>query len=189
MAGRSAAVGTVVLRKVGLDDDSISKNMANTHQTSIDQRRSALQTAWRAYIVLLTVPLVGLLLLIVSYPRAGVPSATADGWNGWFLGTLTYLAVGVPAALFYRKRVCSSYSRGEAVPPRNYLRGMLAVWLALEVGAILSLVGCYMTRSFLPCLATWGVAFVFYITQWPSGVMLVGRAGASEDPQIYETPR
>jgi hypothetical protein len=151
--------------------------------------QSALQTAWRAYVGLMALPLVGLLLLIASYLRAGVPSTTAAGWNGWFLVILAYLAVAVPAALFYRKRVCGSYARGEAVAPRDYLAGMFAVWLALEVGAILSLVGCFVTRSFLPCLAAGGVAFAFYITQWPSGVMLVGRTGASDDPETYEAPR
>jgi hypothetical protein len=163
--------------------------MTNANQYSIDQRRSALRTAWRAYVVLLTLPFVGLLLLIVLYLRARVPWTMAGGWNGWFFLILAYLAVGVPAALFYRKRVCSGYARGEAVAPRDYLAGMLAVWLALEVGGILSLVGCYVTRSFLPCLAAGGVAFVFFITQWPSGVMLRGRTGASADPQTFESPR
>jgi hypothetical protein len=152
-------------------------------------KQSALRTAWRAYVVLLILPLVGLLLLTVSYLRAGIPSRAVGGVDSWFLLTLAFLAVAVPAALFYRKRACRGYSRGEAVAPRDYLRGMLAVWLALAAGAILSLVACYMTRSFLPCLAAWGVAFAFYITQWPSGSMLVGRKGATDDPQIYETPR
>jgi hypothetical protein len=46
-----------------------------------------------------------------------------------------------------------------------------------------------MTASFLPDLLPAIAAFVFLITLWPTGKMMLNHVGDSNDPQIYEEPR
>jgi hypothetical protein len=147
-----------------------------------------LRAAWWAYVVLLILPFT-LLAVVVAFKKTGLTLAPSHGVNRWLLLEAAYLVVGIPAALFYRRHLCSAYFRGDAVPPRLYLVGMFTVWLALEVGMILSIIGCYATASFLPGLLPAIIAFVFFITLWPTGKMMVSHVGESEDPQIYVEPR
>jgi hypothetical protein len=163
--------------------------MADINSNSVDRRRATLRAAWVVYIILLTVPLAGLLLLLVSYIGSDVPVRTGLHLNGWFVLTFVWLAVGVPAALFFRRHLCGDYVRGKVVPRGKYFAGMLTVWLTLEVGMILSLIGCYVTELFVPNLALALVAFVFFVTHWPSGTMLFSRGGDSDDSEVYRQPR
>jgi len=150
---------------------------------------SALRAAWGAYAVLLVLPFPVFAVVIFSHSTVGMPPRIAHGVNRWFLLTMAYLAIGLPAALFYRRYLCSAYFRGNVVAPRQYLIGMLTVWLTLEVGMILPIIGCELTASFLPGLLPAIVAFMFFITLWPTGKMMVSRVGDREDPQIYVEPR
>jgi len=147
-----------------------------------------LRAAWSAYVVLLFFPFT-LLAVVVAFKNSGIAPSHSHGVDPWLLLTTAYLVVGTTTALFYRRRLCGAYFRGEAVTPRQYLLGMLTIWLALEVGMILSIVGCYVTASFLPDLLPAIVAFVFFITLWPTGKMMVTHVGNSNDAQIYEEPR
>jgi hypothetical protein len=166
-----------------------SKQLPNDAAALPDHRALALRTGWCAYLVLLVFPLA--LSAVVVFLRAGATGRreSAHDMNGWFLIAMAYLIVGIPAALFYRRHLCISYFRGSVVAPRQYLIGMLTVWLTLEFGMILSIVGCYVTTSFLPCLLPALLAFMFLITLWPNGRMMVSHVGNSNDPQIYEEPR
>jgi hypothetical protein len=147
-----------------------------------------LRAAWWAYVVLLIFPFT-LVAVAIALMNTGISSAPRHGVNHWLLIATACLVVGVPVALFYRRRLCGAYFRGDAVPPRQYLVGMLSVWLVLEVGMIVSIVGSYVTASFLPSLLPAIVAFVFFTTLWPTGKMMVSHVGDSNDPQIYEEPR
>jgi hypothetical protein len=147
-----------------------------------------LRAAWWTYVVLLILPFM-LIAVVVALMNTGISPTPSHGMKRWLLLSTAFLVVGVPAALFYRRRLCGAYFRGDAVPPRQYFAGMLAVWLALEVGMILSVIGCYVTASFLPDLLPAIVAFVFFVTLWPTGKMMVTHVGNSNDAQIYEEPR
>jgi hypothetical protein len=154
-----------------------------------ERSRSAFRAAWVSYVALLMLPFVALAVVVWSNVNAGVPPRPPRGTDGWFLLTMAYVTVGVPAALLYRRRVCVAHAHGGVVAPRKYLAGMLSVWLALEGGMILPVVGCYVTGSFLPGLLPALVSFVFFVTLWPNGEMLTSYAGDSEDPEIYREPR
>jgi hypothetical protein len=151
--------------------------------------QSALRTAWLAYLVMLLLPFP--LLAVVLYVHFVLHTASehANVANRWFLLTMAYLSVAVPAALVYRKHLCSAYYRGELVTPRNYLVAMITVWLSLEVGMILGVVGCGVTESLLPCLFPTALAFGFFMTLWPTGRMMISRVGNQSDAAIYEEPR
>ena len=66
---------------------------------------------------------------------------------------------------------------------------MLAIWSALEFGGIISLLGCFVEQSLLPNLLPALVAFMFFVTLWPSGKAMVSSVGNAEDASVYEAPR
>ena len=145
--------------------------------------------AWFTWLALLLAPF--LVFMFVAYRLMDEMAAprNQEGSNAWFLGTMAYLAVFAPLAILYRSRCFSNYYKGQCVAPRDYLRGSLAVWLTLEVGGILALVGCLMMNSLLPCLIPALVAFMFFVPFWPSGTAMVRPTGHHEDTGRYEEPR
>ena len=108
----------------------------------------------------------------------------------WFITASIYLLIVVPVAFFWRGHVFKAYWSGRPVTPHKYVYGMLSVWLALVIGGIYSLIGCYVEHSLLPNLLPALVAFMFYVTLWPSGRAMVRHTvGATDDPEVYEEPR
>ncbi len=63
------------------------------------------------------------------------------------------------------------------------------MWGALEFGGIFSLLGCLVDHALLPNLLPALVAFMFYVTLWPSGRAMVSRMGHHEDAGMYEEAR
>jgi hypothetical protein len=163
--------------------------MLSNNQTPPLRRNIALRDAWLAYIFLLMLPFVVLAVVLISHANTATPPRVSHGMSSWFLGTMAYLAVGVPAALFYRRHLSGAYFRGQVVSPRHYLAGMLTVWLTLEIGMIAPLIGCFVTGSFLPDLLPAILAFMFFVVLCPTGKMMTSHVGSSEDPQIYKEPR
>jgi hypothetical protein len=149
----------------------------------------ALRYAWYVYLALLVIPF--LLFLYVVW--AGDRSAEIPGRalaNRWFIGTVAYIVLVVPASFFLRSRYFQGYWSGDCVSPRNYFKGMLVSWLALEIGGLLSLTGCLVTGSFAPCILPALVAFMMFAALWPNGRAMICRdRGASDDPERYEEPR
>ncbi|HEX8524037.1 MAG TPA: hypothetical protein VF669_17420 [Tepidisphaeraceae bacterium] len=107
----------------------------------------------------------------------------------WFLCTMAYLAIGVPASFFLRSREFKAYWKGKCVSPGHYLRGMLSVWLTMEIGGIAALVGCLVTQSLLPNLLPALVAFMLFIPFWPSGRAMTCPVGDQDDAENYAEPR
>jgi hypothetical protein len=107
----------------------------------------------------------------------------------WFLGASVYLLVVVPASFFWRGHVFKAYWTGQTIGPTTYLYGMLTMWAALEFGGIFSLLGCLVDHALLPNLLPALVAFMFYVTLWPSGRAMVSRMGHHEDAGKYEEAR
>lgn len=154
----------------------------------------AVRYAWISWLTLLLLPF--LLFLFVAWSltdqatEAGSQGGNARLANAWFVGSMAYLAIAVPAAIFWRSRVFRAYWEGEVVAPRDYLHGMLTVWIAIEIGGILSLLGCLVSGSLLPCLLPAIVAFMFFVPLWPSGHAMVRRnVGNVDDTGRYEEPR
>jgi len=90
---------------------------------------------------------------------------------------------------FWRGRIFKSYWSGQPIAPAKYLYGVLVPWTALEFGGIISLLGCFVDQALLPNLLPALLAFMFYVTLWPSGRSMVRSMGDAEDAGLYEAPR
>jgi len=149
---------------------------------------TAIRLAWVTWIALLVVPF--FLFLSVVWTLTNHESArVATQQPSWFLASSAYLLVVVPASFFWRSRLFKCYWSGHPIPPAKYLYGMLAIWAALEFGGIISLLGCFVDRSLLPNLLPALIAFMFFVTLWPSGRSMVTVVGNAEDASVYEEPR
>jgi hypothetical protein len=151
--------------------------------------RQALRIAWCCWLILLSIPALVFLIVMWRMMDGGVSGLGGAASERWFLATMVYLAIAVPTSFFWRSHVFKAYSAGKSVAPRNYLQGMLTVWLAMEIGGILALVGCLMTGSLLPNLVPAMVAFILFIPFWPSGGAMTRPVGNEDDAENYEEPR
>ena len=152
-------------------------------------RGFTMRAAWWAYVILLILPLALLAGVIKSRSNGGLHQGTTQTVDRWFVMMMAYLAVGIPAALFYRRHLCIAYALGKVVTPQKYFLGMLTVWLALEVGMIIPILRCDVTASYLPGLLPAVLAFMFYLTLWPTGTMMIRRVGAVADSAVYRQSR
>ena len=149
----------------------------------------ALQYAWYIYLVLMACPFLLFLYVIWSLMGQGLARNTYLS-DRWFLSAVAYIVLIVPASFFARSRLFKAYWTGNCVLPRAYIKGMFITWFALEVGGILSLVGCLLSRSLLPSLLPALAAFMMFVVLWPNGrAMICKGRGASDDPERYEEPR
>lgn len=150
----------------------------------------ALRYAWMWWLGFLAVPFVLFLYVVWSLmDDSGATRRDLPAANVWFIVSMAYIILAVPAAIFWRSRVFKAYWSGECVSPRSYLTGMLTVWATLEIGGIFSLIGCLISDSLLPNLLPSLVAFMLFTPLWPSGRAMVCSAGSSDDPEQYEEPR
>lgn len=150
--------------------------------------RTALKLAWATWTVLLILPFLlflGAVWTLMFRESAGVHMEH----HAWFLASSAYLLIVVPASFFWRGRLFKIYWTGHPIPPAKYLYGMLAMWAALEFGGIIALLGCFIEQSLLPNLLPALVAFMFFVTLWPSGKAMVSSVGHAEDASVYEEPR
>jgi hypothetical protein len=108
--------------------------------------------------------------------------------NTMFIAAIAFLFIMGPVSFVIRSRLFRSYWRGEPVNPRDYLLGMLVVWMTFEIGGLLSLAGCLLSNSLLPCLLPALASFMFFTPLWPSGKAMVRPTG-SDDPEMYSEPR
>jgi hypothetical protein len=149
----------------------------------------ALRLAWCSWLILLSIP--ALVFLAVMWRMVGGDLSALDGTASyrWFILTMVYLALIIPAAFFWRGHIFKAYSAGLPVAPRDYLKGMLTIWLATEIGGLLALIGCLVTNSLLPNLIPAMVAFMLFTPFWPSGRAMTHPVGNEDDPERYEEPR
>ncbi len=167
-------------------DIAAHEGMAGTGATL--SPRTALRLAWVTWAVFLVIPFF-LFLSIVWILGMREEAAPQPSQHAWFLGASAYLLVVVPLSFFWRGHVFKAYWSGQPIQPKKYLYGMLSVWAALVFGGIFSLLGCFVDRSLLPNLLPALIAFMFYVTLWPSGRAMVAHTGHSEDPSKYQEPR
>lgn len=149
---------------------------------------TALRLAWATWVILLVLPFL-LFLGVVWTLMFHESAAVRVEQHSWFLASSAYLLVVAPASFFWRGRLFKTYWSGHPIPPAKYLHGMLAIWSALEFGGIIALLGCFVERSLLPNLLPALIAFMFFVTLWPSGKAMVSSVGHEEDASVYEEPR
>lgn len=150
---------------------------------------AAMRRAWIAWLVMLVAPFI--LFIVAVWYAAWMASGerTDDVGRVWFIIGMLYMVVIVPVALFWRSHVFKAYWQGRPVAPRDYLEGMLSVWIALEIGGLFSLLGCIVGGNLLPNLLPALVAFMFYVLMWPNGHAMSRTVGDSDDHAVYEEPR
>ena len=148
----------------------------------------ALRIAWVSWVVLLAIPALGFLAVMWTFIG---DETTPDRGLGerWFLVTMIYMAVAVPAAFFWRSREFKAYWDGKAVSPARYLRGTLIVWLTIEIGGLMALAGCLASNGLTPNLLPAMVAFMLFTPFWPSGRAMTHPVGDDDDFEVYEEPR
>jgi hypothetical protein len=154
---------------------------------------SALRIAWVSYVIFAFLPFFLFVGVIVHAMNSTTPVVDPLAFGStaakWCIGSLTYLAIGVPCAIFWRSHLFRAYWRGQRVAPSAYLHGMVAVWVALEIGGLLSLVGCLVSDSVMPGLLPAAVAGVLFAPFYPNGRAMVTTQGHSDDPESYQEPR
>jgi len=150
--------------------------------------RNAIRLAWAVWWALAIVPFL-LFLCVVWTLGIHAKELVYSDRHTWFLISSLYLLLAAPASFFFRTHLFKEYWAGKPVAPGKYLSGMIAMWVTLELGGILSLLGCFLDHSLLPNLLPAMLAFIFYVTLWPSGRSMVKTVGNHEDPQTYEEPR
>jgi hypothetical protein len=151
--------------------------------------RTALRIAWVTWVVLLVIPFLMFLCVVWTLGIRADGSAAPVPHHLWFMAASIYLLVGVPGSFFWRGHVFKAYWSGHTIAPGKYVVGMISVWLALEIGGIFSMAGCFVDQAMLPNLLPALVAFMFFVTLWPTGRAMVRPVGDNEDPQIYQEPR
>jgi hypothetical protein len=148
---------------------------------------TALRSAWLWWVVLLLLPFALFLGVVLSLLASeGEPNPGIA--NTFFMVSLLWLLVTVPGAFALRSYCFRAYWEGRPVEPRSYLRGMITVWLSMEIGGILALLGCWASNSLMPCLLPAAVAFMLFTPFWPSGNAMEESAGPEDDEQHYHEP-
>jgi hypothetical protein len=152
--------------------------------------RTALRLAWVTWTIMLIIPFLLFLAIVWTLGMSqGTTLRIQTNQEHWFLGTSAYLLIVVPLSFFWRGHVFKAYWTGQTIPPVKYLYGMLTMWAALEFGGIFSLLGCFVDHALLPNLLPALVAFMFYVTFWPSGRAMVSHMGHYADAGKYEEAR
>jgi hypothetical protein len=150
---------------------------------------SALNIAWCAWCALLAIPFV--MFLGVMWHLSQNEGLVADRAlaQHWFIASMVYMGIAIPAAFFWRGRMFRGYWAGQVVPPREYLAGMLTIWLAIEIGGLFALLGCILSGTLLPNLLPALLAFMLFTPLWPNGHSMTRPLIDEHDPADYEEPR
>jgi hypothetical protein len=149
---------------------------------------SAIRIAWVTWMILLVIPFMVSLYLFWKFSNKEAV-VQRDVGDVWFLVSALYMLAVVPLSFFWRAHLFKSYYSGHPVEPQKYLFGMISVWMSLEIGGLFSLAGCLVYDSLVPCMIPALLAFMFFVTFWPGGRAMTGKAGTSQDPEIYRPPR
>ena len=168
---------------------SVSPHLPEHHHDGGLRPSAAFRPAWFWYLALLFIPFLMFVAVFMTLQHREGALPHQSMRNAWFIGSILFLLLAAPIAFAVRSRLFRSYWRGEAVAPRAYLAGMLIVWGTLEIGGLLSLVGCLMSNSMTPCILPAVAAFLFFAPLWPNGSAMARPAGNTDDPEIYAEPR
>jgi hypothetical protein len=159
---------------------------ADGQQFSVD---AALQIAWWIWFALLAIPFVVFLAVIWHLMDSDGTSANLKLAQFWFIAVMGYMALGVPGAFFWRSRIFRGYWTGRFVSPRDYLVGMGTIWMSLEIGGLIALIGCLASHTLLPNLLPALLAFMLFTPLWPNGHSMIRPLHDERDPAHYEDPR
>jgi len=149
--------------------------------------QATLRRAWAWWLTLLVIPFVLFLALLVYHSVAPLKNPAVG--RAFFFASVFWLGVAVPASFFIRSRYFRDYWAGGLTNPTDYLRGSLIVWVTIEIGGLISLLGCFMSNALMPNVLLAVVAFVLFTPFWPSGEAMTVALGAEDDAEIMRHPR
>jgi len=149
--------------------------------------QAALRRAWAWWLALLVIPFVFFLSLLLYLSLGPVKDPFIA--RAFFVASVVWLGIAVPISFFIRARYFKDYWAGGLTKPADYLRGSLSVWVTIEIGGLISLIGCFMSNSLTPNVLPAVVAFVLFTPFWPSGEAMTHALGAEDDPEIMRHPR
>lgn len=163
--------------------------LLETRQKESLNAQHTLLVAWISWFVLLTIPFAVFLIVLFRQTFGEVQPASETVINRWFVGSMIFCALAVPAAFFLQGRAFKGYWQGHCVDPRSYLRGMLSIWMSLELSGLLALVGCWVTGTMIPTMLPALVAFILFVPLWPNGHAMTRPLVSEHDGADYEEPR
>lgn len=149
----------------------------------------ALRQAWLWWFVLLVVPFLVFMGVLWTRTLGVAPTPRPMLADVFFVVSLVWMLLTVPGAFLLRNYCFRSYWEGRTVEPRSYVRGMLTIWLATEIGGLLALLGCAISGTWMPCLLPAALAFMLFTPFWPTGRAMVDPVGMAEDDEVFRHPR
>ncbi len=150
----------------------------------------ALRRSWVIYLTLLLIPFLVAMGLIFYLLTTDADAVNGRLNQGVFIAAMAWIIVALPAGFWIRYRLFQPYYQGQPVPPRNYLLGMLAIWLPLEIGSLMGLLGAFLGNSPTPNMIPAVLAFVLLTPFWPVGhAMSRPEGGNKDDFELYKEPR
>lgn len=149
----------------------------------------ALRLAWIWWLTLLLIPFVVFIAIVWLHIAGAVPPERPTLGMVFFGAALIWLLVMVPATFTLRNYVFREYWQGRPVEPGSYLRGMLTIWLAPEIGGLIALAGVLVSGQWMPCLLPAAAAFVLFTPFWPTGRAMFDPVGDKEDEEFFRYPR
>lgn len=109
---------------------------------------SAVNWAWRALVAL---PVAAFFLAAGTWAIGVGETGEPGGWGLIFLlAALLCLALVVPPVFVLRSHCFRAAWRGRPVDPPSYVRGLMTVWVVLEMVVLLSLASCLAYGDLLP---------------------------------------
>ncbi|MEX2214742.1 MAG: hypothetical protein WD768_11470 [Phycisphaeraceae bacterium] len=160
---------------------------ASAGKASHSDVQRVMRQAWTRWVTLMIIPFILFMTLMVYVTLA--PQKNAAVGKAFFILSIAWLGLVVPASFFLRSRTFKAYWTGSVVTPAQYLRGMTTVWMAIEIGGLIALVGCFLSNSLAPNILPAVVAFMLYMPFWPSGEAMTRPLGDEDDPEVFRHPR
>lgn len=152
-------------------------------------QHTALLAAWISWCTLAVIPFLAFLAMLWRHLYMNVMPAPQSTVHYWFISSMIFLGISVPLAFFVQGRFFRAYWQHQAVDPGAYLRGMLVIWVALELSGLLAIAGCWYTGTLLPNMLPAMLAFLLFVPLWPSGHAMSRPLVKESDPADYEEPR
>lgn len=149
--------------------------------------QSTLRRAWAWWLTLLLVPFILFLTLLVYLSMS--PAKNPEVGSSYVIASILWLGLGVPAGFMVRWRFFRDYWAGGLCKPADFLHGTLSAWIAIEIGGLISLIGCFVDNSLTPNIVPAVVAFIVFTPFWPSGEAMTKALGRLDDPEIMRHPR
>ncbi|MEM1026991.1 MAG: hypothetical protein AAGJ38_02815 [Planctomycetota bacterium] len=97
--------------------------------------------AWLSFVAGIVLMLLLTLLVVGGSDLAG-------GWV--FALASVWTLIAVPAAILIKGQVVKAAWSSRPADPESYLKSLIVVWGAIEIGAVLALIGCMFSGALMP---------------------------------------